>query len=548
MSPNSRALQSKYERIRRRLAIFVALWIVKGLVCFLVFNFAFPAADESSSDGVQLPTATLPDTDTKVATRGENSKVTTCSKLDSICDMPPPLIQLLDQEEASRRGRTGGDPVIEPSVLRRLPAPDDLPEVTPQETVVEDTLAAPAPESPEQQEPIAVLLPPVSIEQEAEPEQEAVQETATTEDLEPPHFVAERLTTEIDVTPTPVALPEVESPHSVRFVAPHLKHGSELTELERQLVERVLHETNQVDTGSLTNARIDEVAKTKIHEANALARRGAPFAARSKLIEVLRMVSQAKDSRVGKPEYSTALASGLRALEEAEDFSPRGAQLEGELDVELVAGAHRTVLARQSPLADVLPQQLLDRYLRYAQLKLAMSVAGDSAGSMALYALGKVTSQVGQSEQSKHRLAHRQAVAFQQASLLAHNGNYYAAHELAVLLAQSGHYRQSHELLCQLASQRPSPMVFRNLSRVQGRLGLTTEAGHSQALAESFSAPSPHGGNRIKWMSPDQFGRSSGAGSQMVPQSVAGRSPAPHTPNGQPYARSANQPHTPRWR
>src|SRR4051812_6652490 len=73
-----------------------------------------------------------------------------------------------------------------------------------------------------------------------------------------------------------------------------------------------------------------------------LAQRGAFFAARTEFIQVLRRVAQAKDTSVGTDEHSRQLAAGLRAMDEADDFVPQGAQLEAELDVRKVASAHRT--------------------------------------------------------------------------------------------------------------------------------------------------------------------------------------------------------------
>ena len=60
-----------------------------------------------------------------------------------------------------------------------------------------------------------------------------------------------------------------------------------------------------------------------------LAQRGAFYAARTEFIQVLRRVAQAKDATSGTDEHSRELAAGLRAMDEADDFVPAGAQLEG---------------------------------------------------------------------------------------------------------------------------------------------------------------------------------------------------------------------------
>ena len=392
------------------------------------------------------------------------------------------------------------------------------------------------PQADAAQEPIALLLPPTTLPQVSEPE---VEEKPESTDVQQP--LAES--------------PTSKSPEqSLAIVAPITPTPHDLTEVERDLVEQVLRETNESITGDLTDARINEVATTKIRQANALAMRGAPFAARQKLIEVLRMISQAKDARVGSPRYSGALAAGMRALEEAKDFSPQGAELEAQLDLELVTGAHRTPLAEHLDLQQILPQQMLDRYLRYAQLKMAMSVAGKPAGSMALYALGKVTRQVEQKEGERHKLIRRQAVAFQQAALIAHNQNYLAAHELAVLLAESGHYGPAHNLFVQLVATRPNPTIYRNLARVQKRLGYTAQAKASRQMATAMNASNPQPSQSVKWVPPQHFTRSMVPTRQAVAPSAAGqnptaqRQPAPGTQAiripGQPVA-SAQATRTP---
>ena len=55
-----------------------------------------------------------------------------------------------------------------------------------------------------------------------------------------------------------------------------------------------------------------------------LAQRGALFAAQTEFVQVLRRVAQAKDAASRSDEHSRALAAGLRALDEAEDFVPAG--------------------------------------------------------------------------------------------------------------------------------------------------------------------------------------------------------------------------------
>lgn len=297
----------------------------------------------------------------------------------------------------------------------------------------------------------------------------------------------------------------------------------ELSPEERHLLDVIARDTLAVSTGAQTDFRMDQLAREKIGAAFALAQRGASYAARQELIEVLRLVSQSKDKREGTRIRSESLAAGLRALEEAEDFVPRGTQLEAEMVLEVICASHRTPLAKVADFARILPSQMLDRYNRYAQIKLALAVAGEPAGSMTLYTLGKLNSQLGQMEPEQHRMAKRRAVAFQQAALLAHNQNYMAAHELGVLLAETGHLDEARQLLHQVALREPNAVVFRNLARVHDELGHVAVASHCRMHAEQLALNGRGPAAQVAWVSPQQFAQSAPIN---VPPHVAAH-PAP---------------------
>src|SRR5690606_19282929 len=143
-------------------------------------------------------------------------------------------------------------------------------------------------------------------------------------------------------------------------------------------------------TGSPTGAMVTERAQAKIRRGYALAHRGANYAARNEFLEVLRMIAEAKDQKHGARRRTVALANGLRALDEAGDFAPRGAEFDVNVSMKVIVSSHRTTVAKTPAAAKLMPQQLADLYFRYAQLQLAGSVAGEPAGSMALHALGKL--------------------------------------------------------------------------------------------------------------------------------------------------------------
>jgi tetratricopeptide (TPR) repeat protein len=337
--------------------------------------------------------------------------------------------------------------------------------------------------------------------------------------------------------PAPVApSPDENAPSSQPSLAENSDHAIELPRYEdlsseeRHLLELITSESLCATTGTLTDAQLDQECRVKISAAYALSQRGAAYAAREELIGVLRLISQAKDAREDTRSRTESLAAGLRALEEAEDFVPRGSQLEAEMKLDVICAAHRTPLARELNLAATLPSKMMERYQRYAQIKLAMAVAGEPAGSMALYSLGKLNSLLAATEGEQHPLATREAVAFQQAALLAHNENYMAAHELGVLLAETGHFREAEHMLIQVAAERPDAVVFRNLARVQVALGNRKEAQLCQSEAARLAGQGRGPRPNVSWVSPHDFSRNQM--NNFTPQ-VASRPAAP-TPSAAP--------------
>jgi hypothetical protein len=266
--------------------------------------------------------------------------------------------------------------------------------------------------------------------------------------------------------------------------------------------EPLLTDVSPVAAGEPTGAMVSERAQQKIRQAYALARRGAYFAARRELVDVLRSLAEAKDQTSGAARRTTALANGLRALDEAEDFCPCGTDADAQLSVAVIASSHQTPEGKSPAAAKLLPQQVADLYLRYAQVQLGASVSGEPAGSMALHALGKIYSQLGEVEAEKAPLADRQGFALQHAALLARADNHLAAHELGVMLAESGHYVEAEYLLSQVAMREPHPVVLRNLARVQRKLGREDLAAATDRQAKSLASA---GYPNVRWVPPQSL-------------------------------------------
>jgi tetratricopeptide (TPR) repeat protein len=241
-----------------------------------------------------------------------------------------------------------------------------------------------------------------------------------------------------------------------------------------------------------------------------LAQRGAFFAARTEFIQVLRRVAQAKDAGFDTDAHARALAAGLRALDEADDFVPQGAQLEAEMDVRVVASSHRTPVVRDYP-EEVLPQEAVVLYHEYAQQELSHATSGEQAGSMALYGLGKVYARLAERRDNDVQCT-RGAMTMYSAALDACPDNHMAANELGVLLCRTGHAAEAVPRFQHTIDLAPNATAYHNLAVAQQKLGLAGQAAaneqESQRLAaqeRSVGAMSRRAG--VNWISPAEMAR-----------------------------------------
>jgi tetratricopeptide (TPR) repeat protein len=256
-----------------------------------------------------------------------------------------------------------------------------------------------------------------------------------------------------------------------------------------------------------------------------LAQHGAFFAARTEFVQVLRRVAQAKDAGSDTNEHARALAAGLRALDEADDFVPQGVQLEAELDVRSVASSHRTPVLRDYA-QDVMPQDAAVQYHSYAQQQLAIVAAGEQAGSMALYGLGKVYARLAERRDDEVQLT-RGAMTMYSAALDACPNNHLAANELGVLLCRTGRPTDAVRQFERTIDLAPNATAYHNLAVAQQKLGMPGQAGANEqesqrlaALERSTGAISRRAG--VQWVSPAEMAR--------VTQSVSPNTPAVPAP------------------
>jgi tetratricopeptide (TPR) repeat protein len=254
-----------------------------------------------------------------------------------------------------------------------------------------------------------------------------------------------------------------------------------------------------------------------------LAQHGAFFAARTEFIQVLRRVAQAKDAGSASDEHARALAAGLRALDEADDFVPPGAQLEAELDVRAVASSHRTPVLRDYP-EDVLPQEAVAMYHSFAQQRLATAAAGEQSGSMALYGLGKVYARLAERRDDDVQFT-RSAMTMYSAALEACPNNHLAANELGVVLCRTGHPREAIQQFQRTINLARNATTYHNLAVAQQKLGLAGQATANEQEALRLAAVERSQGEisrraGVQWVSPTDMAR--------VTQPV---SPAPSEPS-----------------
>jgi Flp pilus assembly protein TadD len=281
-----------------------------------------------------------------------------------------------------------------------------------------------------------------------------------------------------------------------------------------------------------------------------LANRGASYSARAEFISALKAISQALDTETGSAEYSRAMAAGMRALEESEDFVPRGSRLSGEIDMAMIVRSHRTPIKREVEAAGMSPSIAAQQYQRYAADRLGVSVGGEVAGSLALHSVGKLFGQFAHDPSNSTIDAQGKAIAFQRAALVADPNNYLAANELAVLVAHQGNFAEARDLLLRAISLKPQPSMWHNLSVIHAKLGETELADLAQRTAMSAAGGANPGNveamaalQAVRWVDPATF-------SQMSPP-PADLNPAPSGSNPPEAAAKAppagNQKGISRW-
>ncbi|MBN2578908.1 MAG: tetratricopeptide repeat protein [Pirellulales bacterium] len=261
-------------------------------------------------------------------------------------------------------------------------------------------------------------------------------------------------------------------------------------------------------------------ADRQIRHGFELAGRGAYFAARAEFITALRLVAQGLDTEEKTTAHGKALAAGLTALKEAEDFLPHGAKLEADLDLPVLIGGHGTPALKNRDMASLTPLTALKTYLTFAQRQLAVAAGRETAGAMALHALGKLHEALAEKKTTEIQAASAKAVAFYQAALTVCPQNFMTANELGVLLAKNGNYAEAQVWLEHSTALCRSETAWSNLVVVYERLNrpdLAERARHEVVLAQAdkrsrLQSQSLAAGGAVRWVGAEAFGAPALAG------------------------------------
>lgn len=267
----------------------------------------------------------------------------------------------------------------------------------------------------------------------------------------------------------------------------------------------------------------------RVREAFTLARHGALHAAKRQFEDLLGELAQAKDASQMTDRHSRALAAGLRALREADDFA--GAS-NNQPAPQAIAAGHQTPMLHEGSHEWTLPHEAIAMYHLYAQQKLAAAVTGEQAGSMMLFGLGKIHTQLAERDHLPQAI--RKSLTMYRSALGAHQKNYLAANEAGVLLARAGRYAQALPLLDVAAQIGGSSATHRNLAHVHTKLGDAQLASQHRNIAMQVARREMARGQLstergIAWVSPQEFNRRSHStgGASLAQRSRPTTAPAP---------------------
>lgn len=369
--------------------------------------------------------------------------------------------------------------------------------------------------------PILELLPPIPAEDLAADQGDCFEELLTEEPEPEPQIEKEDLLTTAPATlQPPVRVPDVKP-----------SRAFEVDEFDEDAQLAASTSVEDVLAYFPAEKQLSKQFQPRVQEIYTLARHGALHAARARFEQLLLELAQAKDATQMTSRHTRALATGLRAIEEADDFLARDTTT---TTPQQIAAGHQTPMLHEGEVERILPHEAVAMYHLYAQQKLALAVEGEQAGSMMLFGLGKIYAQL--AERDDRPQAVRKSLTMYRSAVGAHGGNHLAANEAGVLLARAGRYEQAAAMFERSAQLANSSATHRNLAYVMAKLERTQQAEAHRAAAEQIARQEIALGQLsaergITWVSPDEFARRTSGGG---PAAVASRPAAPQPTTAPP--------------
>lgn len=223
-------------------------------------------------------------------------------------------------------------------------------------------------------------------------------------------------------------------------------------------------------------------------EALKLAAKGATYSARANLTEALEAIADSLDAANHTRFHSRALAAGLTALREADDFLRPSSGLETNSDPLIKAVGHSTPVLKNIKRREMTRLEALQAYYSYATCQLGAAVAGIPEASTALCYLGRLQQYTDENSDQKTALGQPKSLALYQAAVLADARNYRAANDLGVVLAGCGRLDLARKAFIYSAKIESRPETLQNLAVVYQQLGDKSTAQSLAARAAKINA------------------------------------------------------------
>ena len=251
---------------------------------------------------------------------------------------------------------------------------------------------------------------------------------------------------------------------------------------------------------------VEARARAMLKDATQLADRGALCAAREQFLRILRITCQTLDTQIGKPVHARALANGLKALEEAEDFALTDNTPEADIHLRGFIQGHRTPILKDVDADRITALMAMQRYYKYAYEQLAIAGNDERVASDGLFALGRIESLMKDKEVAVNGGGPK-SLALYHAALTVNARNGRAANELGVLLAKRGRPADALYVMQRAAENHPTSEVMNNLAVLHQQLADPVNARiakqHASHLVQADRAKGIEG--NVQWVSPKEF-------------------------------------------